>query len=59
MDGSYFVYDMDDFERAFSLAAMTHDQILRGLNSCHTILTELNAKTVPNNILIDIQRKYM
>jgi hypothetical protein len=58
-DGSYIVYDMDDFERAFSLAALTHDQISRGLRSLHTILTELNAKKFPNNILKDIVRKYM
>jgi predicted RNA-binding protein associated with RNAse of E/G family len=38
-DGSYCVYDMDDFERAFSLGVMTHEQISRSLSSFHTILT--------------------
>lgn len=58
-DGSYHVYDMDEFENALSLGVMTQDQISRSLKSFHSILTELNSKEFPNKILKDIHQKYM
>jgi hypothetical protein len=58
-DGSYHVYDMDDFEIALSSDVMSYEQISQGLKSFHAILCELNCKTFPNNILKDIQQKYM
>lgn len=58
-DGSYHVYDMDEFENTLSLGVMTQDQISRSLKSFHSILTELNSKEFPNKILKDIHQKYM
>lgn len=58
-DGSYHVYDIDDFETALSSDVMSNEQISRGLKSLHTILTELNTKAFPNNILKDIEQKYI
>lgn len=58
LDGSYHVFDMDDFETAISLGVMTPEQISRSLRSLHSMLTELNSKAFPNEILKDIQQKY-
>lgn len=58
-DGSYHVFDVDEFEAALSLGVMTQEQISRGLKSFHHILTALNSKDFPYTMLEDIQKMYM
>jgi hypothetical protein len=52
-------YDMDEYEIALSSDVMSTELISQSLKSFHTILSELNSKTFPNDTLKAIEMKYM
>lgn len=58
-DGSYHIYDMDEYEEALSLGVMTAEQISRSLKSFHSIVTELNSKAFPCALLKELEQKYL
>ncbi|MCQ6561237.1 hypothetical protein NNL21_21330 [Paenibacillus mendelii] len=58
-DGSYHVYDMDDFELAVRLQVLSPEQISQCLKSFHAILTELNSGSFPSPFVEELRETYM
>ncbi|MDF2725547.1 MAG: hypothetical protein K0Q59_5224 [Paenibacillus sp.] len=58
-DGSYEVYDIDEFEAALSIDAMSPRQVSHALKSFHDIVTELNAKSFPGPLLQKLEQTYI
>ncbi|TWT25344.1 DUF402 domain-containing protein [Planomicrobium sp. CPCC 101110] len=58
-DGSYHVFDIDEFEEAIRLGVLTPEQVSRSLKSFHCALNLLNTKKFTGEWLDELKEKYM